>query len=100
MSDSFLKQFEEAWRPLDPQVAGLLAKIYAAREGQPPLYELAPALARRNAAGLSFLFGAGAPALPHIEERSINGASGPIRVRLYDPGVAAPARLAPCLSWR
>ena len=50
-----------------------------------------PAEARAVVKLMQFYLGAGAPAIPHIEERTIDAASGQIRVRLYDPGTAAPA---------
>ena len=40
---------------------------------------------------MSFFLNAGAPPLPHIEERTIVVPSGLARVRLYDPGTPAPA---------
>lgn len=85
--------FAAAWKPLDPQVAFVLSIIYsrAIAQGIKPLNEMAPAEARRVVHLLQFYLGAGAPAIPHIEERTIDAASGRIRVRLYDPGTAAPA---------
>jgi len=47
--------------------------------------------ARQAISRLQLFWSAGAPAVPHVEERTIPGASGPVRVRLYDPGVPAPA---------
>jgi len=88
---AFLAQFETAWRPLDPQLRAVLRQIYARLMGLPPPAQLAPAELRRINASLSFYLNAGAPALPHIEERTINVPSGRIRVRIYDPGVTAPA---------
>lgn len=91
MTDSFLAQFEPAWRPLDPDVAAILATIYTKNKDFKPLYEMSPAEARAAVATMAPFFTHGAPALPHIEERTIPAASGPIRIRLYDPGVPAPA---------
>jgi acetyl esterase len=94
MAQKVFAQFEEAWKPLDPQVAFVLSVIYskAMALGIKPLNEMAPAEARRVCARLlPFYYGAGAPAIAHIEERTIAAGSGPIRVRLYDPGVSAPA---------
>jgi acetyl esterase len=86
-------QFAEAWKPLDPQVAFVLAVIYsrAIAKGIKPLNEVSPAEAREVVKEMRFYLGAGAPAIPHIEERTIDAASGRIRVRLYDPGTPAPA---------
>jgi acetyl esterase len=68
-----------------------LATIYTRNKDLKPLYEMSPVEARTAVATMAPFFTHGAPALPHIEERSIPAASGPIRVRLYDPGVPAPA---------
>lgn len=91
MADAFLKQFEEAWRPLDRQVAAVLGVLYAKAQGKPPLFSLSPEEVRRAVAPLDFFVSAGAPAVPHIGTLTIPGATGPVRVRLYDPGVPAPA---------
>jgi acetyl esterase len=57
----------------------------------PPPALLSPEQLRRINAGLSFYFNAGGPPLPHIEERAIAAPTGRIRLRLYDPGIPAPA---------
>lgn len=90
-TDAWLAQFESAWRPLNPQLRAVLRMIYARLKGLPPPSQLSPTELRQINAGLSFYFNAGAPALPHIEERMISVPSGRTRVRLYDPGIAAPA---------
>jgi acetyl esterase len=90
-TEAFLAQFEVAWRPLDPQLRFVLRLIYARLQGLPPPAMLSPAELRRINAGLSFFFNAGAPPLPHIEETTIDAPSGRIRLRLYDPGIPAPA---------
>jgi acetyl esterase len=91
--NNILGLFAEAWKPLDPQVAFVLAIIYsrATALGIKPLNELPPAEARDVVKLMQFYGGAGAPAIPHVEERTIDAASGKIRVRLYDPGTPAPA---------
>jgi acetyl esterase len=90
-TDVWLAQFEPAWRPLDPQLRDVLRMIYARLKGLPPPAQLSPGELRTINSSLSFFFGAGAPALPHIEERTISVPSGRARIRLYDPGAAAPA---------
>jgi len=90
-TEAFLKLFEDAWRPLDPQLRLVLRLIYGGLKGLPPPTQLSPAELRRINSGLSFYFNAGAPALPHIEERTIGVPSGRARIRLYDPGIPAPA---------
>jgi acetyl esterase len=93
-AEAFLAQFERAWRPLDPQLRFVLRLIYARLRGLPPPAQLSPAELRRINDSLSFYWGAGAPAVPHIEERTIAMPSGPHRLRLYDPGTASPAPAA------
>jgi acetyl esterase/lipase len=90
-SEAFLALFETAWRPLDPQLRAVMRSIYGKLRGVPPPAELSVEELRRINASLSFYFNAGAPPLPHIEERIIAVPSGRARVRLYDPGTAAPA---------
>jgi acetyl esterase len=91
VTDSFLAQFEAAWKPLDPDVAAILAAIYTKNKDFKLLCDMTPAEARTAVATMAPFFTHGAPALPHIEERTIPAASGPIRMRLYDPGAPAPA---------
>jgi acetyl esterase len=90
-SDPFVAQFEQAWRPLDPQLRAVLRLIYARLKGLPPPAQLSPTDLRRINTQLSFYLNAGAPALPHVDERTIPAPSGRIKVRLYDPGTPAPA---------
>jgi acetyl esterase len=90
-AEAFVAMFETAWRPLDPQLRFVLRLIYARLVGLPPPDKLSPAELRTINASLAFFFNAGAPALPHVEERTIAVPSGRTRVRLYDPGTPAPA---------
>jgi len=90
-TEAFLAQFEPAWRVLDPQLRAVLGSIYGGLQGVPPPTELSPSELRRINASLTFYLTAGAPPLPHIEEREIAVPSGRARVRLYDPGTLAPA---------
>ena len=90
-TEAFLRQFEEAWRPLNPQLRLVLRFIYGGLKGLAPPAQLSVAELRQINSGLSFYWNAGAPALPQVEERTINVPSGRVRVRLYDPGIAAPA---------
>src|SRR5262245_50951192 len=90
-TEAWLAQFDPAWKPLDPQVRFVLRLIYGQLKGLPPPAELAPAQLRNINASLSFYLNAGAPALAHVEERTIRVPSGEKRVRLYDPGTPAPA---------
>jgi acetyl esterase len=87
-----LAMFKEPWSKLDPAVAAVLARVYAGAAGEKPIFERTPEGARDLIVRLlPFYVSAGAPAIPHVEERLIPAASGPIRVRLYDPGTMAPA---------
>jgi acetyl esterase len=91
MTDS-LAIFREPWSKLDPQVAAVLDRIYTGAANEVPIFQRTPASARELIDRLlPFYVSAGAPALPHIEERWIAAASGNIRIRLYDPGTPAPA---------
>ena len=90
-TEAFLALFETAWRQLDPQLRFVLRLIYTRLKGLPPPAQLSPTELRRINTELSFYLNAGAPALPHIEERTISVPSGLTRLRIYDPGIAAPA---------
>jgi acetyl esterase len=90
-TEAFLAQFSAAWRPLDPQQCAVLQMIYARLQGLPPPALIPVPELRRINTSLSFFLNAGAPPLPHIEERTIALPSGRQRVRIYDPGTAAPA---------
>src|SRR6186997_1205326 len=46
-TESFLKLFEEAWRPLNPQVRLVLRLIYGGLRGLPPPSQLSVAELRR-----------------------------------------------------
>lgn len=90
-TEAFLAQFAAAWSRLDPQLCAVLRTIYARLQGLPPPAVIpAPELRRINTS-LSFFLNAGAPPLPHIEERTVSVPSGRTRLRLYDPGAPAPA---------
>jgi acetyl esterase len=91
MSD-VLAIFRPLWARLDPETAAVLQRIYAGAVNEAPIFTRSPAGARELINRLlPFYVSAGAPAIAHIEERRIAAASGDIRVRLYDPGVPAPA---------
>ena len=69
----------------------VLRTIYHRLPKQPRSAELSVEEIRKAFDALAFFLGAGAPPLPHIEERLIAVPSGRKRVRLYDPGTVAPA---------
>jgi acetyl esterase len=88
----FAALFKEPWSKLDPATAAILNRIYTTAGDEAPIYTRTPAGARDLINRfLPFYVSAGAPAIPHIEQRLIRAASGDIRIRLYDPGVPAPA---------
>lgn len=87
----FLALFKEPWSKLDPDTAAILARIYTNAANEAPIFTRTPEGARDLINRfLPFYVSAGAPAIPHIEERRIAAASGAIRVRLYDPGAPSP----------
>jgi acetyl esterase len=90
MTDA-MGRFVPAWSHLDPQLAAVIRAIFARWGDNPAVFDLTPADARKAVSKLQLFWTAGAPAIPHIEEVTIAGASGPLRVRLYDPGVPPPA---------
>ena len=84
--------FKEPWSKLDPDTAAVLARIYTGAADEPPIFTRTPEGARDLINRLlPFYVSAGAPAIAHIEQRTIPAASGDIRIRLYDPGTPAPA---------
>jgi acetyl esterase len=88
----FLALFKEPWSQLDPYTAAILARLYTNAANEAPIFTRTPEGARDLINRfLPFYVSAGAPAIPHIEERRIAAASGDIRIRLYDPGTPAPA---------
>lgn len=91
MPDALTVRFGEAWSRLDPQLATAIKAVYTRWGDDPPVFDLSPVDARQAISRLQVFWSAGAPAVPHVEEWIIQGASGRIRVRLYDPGVPAPA---------
>lgn len=90
-SKQFLDLFESSWRNLNPQVRAVLRMIYAQLQGIGSPAEIPAPEMRRINSHLSFYLNAGAPPLPHVEERTIPVPSGRARIRLYDPGTSAPA---------
>jgi acetyl esterase len=82
---------------LDPQMVHILALINEAMKQRPLLPELTPVAARAqcNAAFEAF-WNADRPVIWEVYNHEAPGPGGPVRVRLYDPGVERPA---PCLIY-
>ncbi len=80
---------------LHPQMAEILAMIARDMEGKPKIHEMTPAEARKLVDDYAGFWNEGAPEVPSAD-RTIPGPHGPIPVRIYDPGAAAPA---PCLVY-
>jgi acetyl esterase len=82
---------------LNPQMAAILELIAEAMKDRPPRSELSPVEARAQTSATTEAFwNADRPTLWAVYNHEIPGPGGPVRIRLYDPGVARPA---PCLVY-
>jgi acetyl esterase len=82
---------------LNPQMAEILALIEQAMKDRPRRTSLPPIEARAQmSATFEAFWNADRPALWAVYNHEIEGPGGPIRVRLYDPGIERPA---PCLIY-
>lgn len=80
---------------LDPEMRAIVERLSALPLA--PLPTLAPAAARaQDAEHFDRYCNADPPAVAAVADRQVAGPGGPIAVRLYDPGTAAPA---PCLVY-
>lgn len=68
--------------PLDPQVQDYLKR--AAEAGDPPFNTLTPVAARRLMDSKTAMLGE-PPTVERVEDRTIDGPEGPIKVRVYTP---------------
>ena len=83
--------------PLNPQMAKILELMKEAMKDRPLRVTLSPVEARaQSAATFEAFWNADRPTLWAVYNHEIPGPRGPIRVRLYDPGVPRPA---PCLIY-
>lgn len=91
------RQGDPSMPELNPQMAEILALIEVALKDRPDRVTLPPVEVRAvtNATFEAF-WNADRPTLWMVYNHEIPGPRGPIRVRLYDPGVARPA---PCLIY-
>lgn len=74
--------------PMDPGLAGFLAQ--AAAQGNPPLESLPPTIARQVYRELADTLGLPAPAIGKVNDSSIPGPGGPLRLRVYSPDTTGP----------
>ena len=82
---------------LNPQMAEILALIAEAMKDRPERTSLSAVEARAQGnATFEAFWNADRPTLWAVYNFQLPGAQGPIRVRLYDPGIARPA---PCLIY-
>ena len=82
---------------LNPQMAQILARIEEAMKDRPVRTTLPAVEARaQTAATFEAFWNADRPTLWAVYNHAIPGPAGPIRIRLYDPGVRRPA---PCLIY-
>lgn len=81
---------------IDPQMAAVLEQMALRTEGQTPIELLSPAAARAQTRENSRMWNTGEPAMTSVRDTELPGPHGPIPVRLYNPGVAAPA---PCVVY-
>ena len=82
---------------LNPQMAKILELMAEAMKDRPPRVTLSPVEARaQSSATFEAFWNADRPTLWAVYNREIPGPGGPVRVRLYDPGIARPA---PCLIY-
>ena len=81
----------------NPQMAAILALIAEALKGRPERTSLSPVEARAQTSATTEAFwNADRPVLWAVYNHEIPGPGGPLRIRLYDPGVPRPA---PCLIY-
>jgi acetyl esterase len=82
---------------LDPQMARILELVHEAMKERPLRVTLSPVEARaQTTASFEAFWNADRPTLWAVYNHEIPGPRGPIRIRLYDPGVTRPA---PCLIY-
>ena len=77
--------------PLDPEIAQLVERMSAAWAKHPPFETLPIEEARRVAEQVRAPWRERGPAMARTSEHLVPTSTGPLRTRLYDPGVAAPA---------
>ena len=81
---------------LDPEIAAFVTKMSRAWANHPPFMTLPVNEARRIAEEVRAPWRVGGPEMAQAVEHLVPTSSGPLRVRIYDPGLARPA---PCLIY-
>jgi acetyl esterase len=76
---------------LDPEIAEFVSRMSQAWASHPPFMTLPLAEARAVAERVRAPWTAGGPTMRRIAEHRVETRTGPLRIRVYDPGVAAPA---------
>ena len=76
---------------LDPEIAAFVAAMQQAWASHPPFMTLPLDEARGGAEQVRAPWRRGGPAMAATREHRIETAAGPLRIRIYDPGVASPA---------
>jgi acetyl esterase len=76
---------------LDPEIADFVRKMQSAWASHPPFSTLSPPEARAIAEVVREPWRQGGPEMMRTTERQVPTSSGPLRIRVYDPGVSKPA---------
>lgn len=79
--------------PIDPEIQDFLTRMRAGWAKHPPLKSVTPAEARAIAEQVREPFRQGGPEMAETRELSIPTRHGPMRARLYDPGLGDDAPL-------
>ena len=80
---------------LDPEIAAFVAEMQRAWAEHPPFMSLPFDEARAIGERVRARWAAGGPAMARTSEHRVPTPSGPVRIRVYDPGLDAPAPEAP-----
>src|ERR1700760_2089633 len=76
---------------LDPEIASFVRKMQSAWAAHPPFMTLPLDEARAVAEQVRSPWRQGGPEMAATTEHVIETGAGPLRIRVYDPGVAKPA---------
>jgi acetyl esterase len=76
---------------IDPEISIFIERLSAAWAEHPPFASLPIEEARRVAEQVRAPWRANGPPMAHISEHVVDTSNGPLRTRLYDPGIASPS---------